>query len=313
MTQIAAVGAGWGDLADEVAALLARAWSPPALEYPAAYLRWQATFPGGEGVHSSGVTARDGDRLVGFAAATPRRVAWAGESGWVHVVSFVAVDPDSRGQGLSGTLYDALLGDLAVAPSFGVLTFAQEDSNGLAVLEAAYRRNGFGRTDLGLYRTHAAPLSPAAVPAADGPPAPALPRAPDPATRLDSWPDAAEWAHQLADPRGVAWVSLGDGAEGGLVTLAHRTTAGGPDPFCCVRAVYGPAAAGSGARLRTAAAGIAAGRSRIVTMPNPEALSAEDLRGGGFRALPGAFVGRWYHRPGAAMPAPMGRTTMEIV
>ena len=95
-------------LAADASALLQLAWKPPALHYSPEYLAWQLSFPGPW--PSPAAAAFDGSTLMGFAASTHRRIRAGHRSLDASLVSFVAVHPDHRNQGITGKLYATLLG-----------------------------------------------------------------------------------------------------------------------------------------------------------------------------------------------------------
>ena len=72
--------------------LLEEAWDPPAIRYSPEYLEWQLNFPDSSALPAAAAFG-DGE-LVGFAAASPRRVRSSSERLNVALVSFVAVRRD---------------------------------------------------------------------------------------------------------------------------------------------------------------------------------------------------------------------------
>ncbi|HEX3866451.1 MAG TPA: GNAT family N-acetyltransferase [Gemmatimonadaceae bacterium] len=133
--------------------LIAAAYPRPTMEMNALLLAWHLTGVAFDSVRPMAAAAFVGDRLVGFAGATPRRFTLDGTCGVGHVVSFVAVAPDLQGRGVGGRLYDQLLS--AAPPDARVLTFAVEGSAGMIAIERAYPRNGFVAKSLGVIPPYA--------------------------------------------------------------------------------------------------------------------------------------------------------------
>src|SRR6187549_26368 len=119
--------------------ILRAAWTPPCLDYSAAYLAWQFGFPGRlEPVVA--LAFLDG-QPVGCAAATQRALVHNGRRIDAYVLSFVAVDPSARGHGLAGALYAGLLG--ALSPDVPVIAFAEPNSAGEHLLINAFDKASF--------------------------------------------------------------------------------------------------------------------------------------------------------------------------
>lgn len=119
----------------EAAELLNRAWPRPAMEYSEAYIDWQMNFPGAGRI----MGIRSGGALVAMGADTPRRMSLGTEVLQVRIVSFIAVDPAWRGQGLAEEVYRGLLEGIQEP----VLTFAMEASAGQRLIEKMYPKMGF--------------------------------------------------------------------------------------------------------------------------------------------------------------------------
>lgn len=96
---------------------------------------WQTTFPGAGRI----MGIRRGGVLVAMGADTPRRMSLGKEVLQVRVVSFIAVDPAWRGQGLAELVYRGLLEGIKEP----VLTFAIEASPGQRLIEKMYPEMGF--------------------------------------------------------------------------------------------------------------------------------------------------------------------------
>jgi GNAT superfamily N-acetyltransferase len=264
-------------------------------------LAWQLGFPAPAGIAAAAVVATAGSDAVGFAAATPRRVVIGDEPRWIHLVSFVGVDPAWRGHRIARRLYRTLLGELSQQSGTGVLTFAQEGSAGLAVLTEAYREAGFVERDLGRYQ-------PLGLIVKDTPDdglgrfdqLPSRPPRGAPAAIANA-PDDAAFAHYLADPRGARWIRLADsGDAAALAVIAERATGRGVEPFVCVTNFFGSVLAlSSAAKLAAGAGRLTHGGCRTVSIPNARPLSGATAP---FRAFPGAFVGKFYGRSVADLP-----------
>ena len=148
-------GAGF---AAEASALLSSAWPEPALRYPPEYLEWQFSFPGP--FAAPAVAAFCDSRPVGFAATTNRRVRYRSALVDAALVSFVAVHPEYRNQGIASGLYRLLLSAIGKlgAP---VLTFAQTGTGGVRAIERAYPEAGFSLEPLGSYPVYGCLTKPA--------------------------------------------------------------------------------------------------------------------------------------------------------
>ena len=96
------------EFATEASRILEEAWEPPTLRYTPGFLHWQLSFP--SAVELPGVAAFEGTDPVGFAAATARRLRCGSAVFDMAIVSFVAVRPAWRGQGIASGLYRVLPG-----------------------------------------------------------------------------------------------------------------------------------------------------------------------------------------------------------
>ena len=128
----------------------------PCPDYSPEYLRWQLSFPGRNS--SIAVAAFDGQEMVGFAAATPRPIRFQQVASECFIVSFVAVRPHWRGQGVAADLYSELLAVVrqTTAP---ILTFASPNSPGQRSLHRAYEVAQIPIRKLGRYPVFGSPLS----------------------------------------------------------------------------------------------------------------------------------------------------------
>src|ERR1035437_6426771 len=125
------------EFARDASAILEQAWEPPVLHYSPAYLSWQLSFP--SAVEMPAVAAFDGGDPIGFDAA---------------IVSFVAVRPAWRGQGVAAGLYRTLLEVLADR-AIPVVTYAIAESAGHRALLRSYREAGFQIRPMGPYTSYA--------------------------------------------------------------------------------------------------------------------------------------------------------------
>ena len=137
-----------GSLAAEASALLRLAWKTPALHYSPEYLAWQLSFPGPW--PAPGAAAFEGSTLVGFAASTHRRIQSGERSIEASLVSFVAVHPDHRNQGITGRLYAILLAALVERDS-EIIMFALAESLGQRGVLSSYPKAGYTLRSLGSY------------------------------------------------------------------------------------------------------------------------------------------------------------------
>jgi GNAT superfamily N-acetyltransferase len=198
--------------AAEASALLQAAWKPPALNYSAEYLRWQLSFPGP--FPAPAVAAFDGSKPVGFAASTYRQIQFHLAAADVVVVSFVAVDPGSRNQGIAAALYAHLLEAIRAKGAL-VITFGQSGSTGQRAIERAYLKAGFELHPFGSYPVYGCLVKPEAptlgwTPCSPGTEAEALDSALQSCARENSespgalvWsgPSDAQVRHYRTDPR----------------------------------------------------------------------------------------------------------------
>jgi GNAT superfamily N-acetyltransferase len=279
----AAGAAGAGSL------VLREAWAPPCLHYTPDYLRYQLGFPGEVGALAA--VARAGEEPAGFAASTPRRVRLDGRDFEVHVVSFVAVRPRFRQQGLAARLYAALLGRLR-ARSVPIVTFAQPGSPGERAIAAAYDAAGLSLRPLrphGVYGARARRTPSEGAPSA--PPSDAelgaqLDRCRD-ETTLFCVPTAAERAHVVTGrPGAAAFVAArsvsGDPLGAGVAACTEVLNPDGPAQALSLETVFLPEADPDALRgLVHAAAQAFPEAGPTVLLPTslpPEALAAAGLR-----------------------------------
>lgn len=145
MTTVEAIGAvRLADVLADVATLLRRAYPAGSLRMDAAYLAWALTDRNDLALSALSALAHEAGRPVGFAGAAPVHLQLGDRSWPAHLVSFVATDPLVRGRGVAGRLYEVLLDALAADRNPAcVLTYAQCDSPGAALIERCYPRQGW--------------------------------------------------------------------------------------------------------------------------------------------------------------------------
>src|SRR5215471_11502276 len=97
-----------GSFAAEASSILSEAWPPPSIRYTREYLEWQLAFPSAH-ENLPAVAAFDGSTPIGFAAVTARRLRHGSRPFESGIVSFVAVRPMWRAQGIAGEIYQVLL------------------------------------------------------------------------------------------------------------------------------------------------------------------------------------------------------------
>ena len=134
--------------AEDAAQLLRASWQPPCVHYTSSYLDWQFTYPSDRSTLAA--AAREGNRLVGFAAVIPRRVRVMGTVRTVYHLSFVCVSPDYRKHGVGVELYRNLLGQVA-STGIPFVAYTMNDSPGLKTLLSGSEVAGFAVKSLGKY------------------------------------------------------------------------------------------------------------------------------------------------------------------
>src|SRR5262249_3063731 len=154
-----------------------------------------------------GAAAFDGANPIGFAALIPRCLRWGPTPIRVLLLSFVAVRPGWRGQGVAAVVYRVLL-EQAKRLGLPIIPFAETESPGQSALLRGLETAGYHRRDLGSYRTFGALMrsgsgSTQAYCSEAGDAADLLPvlgRCADPQT-LWSAPDRDQLEHYRKDPR----------------------------------------------------------------------------------------------------------------
>lgn len=136
----------------EASDILEAAWTPPVVSYAPEYVSWQMGFPSSTTMPAA--AAFDGGKPVGFMAATARHLGCRGQAMETAVVSFLAVLPGWRGQGIAGGLYRLLLDSIAER-TLPVITYSMAASAGERALLRAYSEAGFSIVGLGSYSNYA--------------------------------------------------------------------------------------------------------------------------------------------------------------
>ncbi len=318
----------------EAGNLLRAAWSPPSLHYSDEFLAWQFGFPGGEGALAATAWDAASERLIGFAAVTPRRMRVNDWSGVVYALSYVAAHPSARGRGIAAAVYAALLEavDAAACP---VLTFAQPQSGGERAIRRAYPAAGYRLYPLGECQAWGAMVRPssagetascqvgsvAEMSASLG----RVLKAQSARDILWADPDDAELVHYARDPRTRRALLCGPhdnsttAAVASLAVAAEMNTARGVERTILLEclAASDARAADLRAMVQQAATTISpAGRTALVTIPNATGLDPTVARAAGLRRLPSSFVSYWCVGPLAqarlGLEVPTG-TNAEII
>lgn len=129
---------------EPAAALIERAYPPGSARMDQDFLAWALS---GRDPGARPLAAFLEDR--GFAAAIPVSLAFGSSTVSAHVITAVAVAPDTRGTGIGASLYATLLQGLVDATGDPVvLTFAQASSAGARLIERCYPEAGWHGTQL---------------------------------------------------------------------------------------------------------------------------------------------------------------------
>jgi GNAT superfamily N-acetyltransferase len=243
-----------------------------------------------------GAVEADGS-LSGFAGATPRRLRLNGMSDYAYLVSFVAVRPDCRGQGLAARLYAALLAEIQQAER-PVITFAAEGTAGERALRQAYPASGWTLSSLGpctvhggLPRTASGEVAAVIAPTLESVAALAESQAGDGV--LWNSPDAVGVAHYAAGPgRRTVRVGAADGTStvAGIVAGAEFVTARGIESSPVVETAFvpfQPEIAGISTLVSEAAALVPGGGPVLIY--NLQGVEASQLRAAGLRRTASPF------------------------
>lgn len=140
-----------GEVVDQVATVLQRAWPAPVIHYSLDYCGWQFRFPGAQPTLMAATF--DGDRVVGVMAAVPRRMALGARVENVCLLSFLGVDPDYRRRGIARELYRVLLPEIS-RRELVMMVFAKTNTAGLGLIESEPTALGFHGVSLGDYVIH---------------------------------------------------------------------------------------------------------------------------------------------------------------
>jgi GNAT superfamily N-acetyltransferase len=287
------------DVVESAAAVLQASWQPPCLDYSTDYLRWQFSYPGDPGAR--GVAAFASGEPIGFAAVVPRTVAFEGKRHQILLLSFVAVRPDFRGQGVGKALYAALT---AITNQTGrlILSFAEAGTAGRRLLVESLQSAGYCHRDLGPCLSHAGIANdreshhPKWTPCDPDEFSDLLLSLSDHAL-LSSSPDQKQCEHELLDPRGRELL-IARGESGRAIGAARLVKArflspdGRPEvvPMIDSLALADPEADSLRELLIYCARWCADnGATRTVLLPNPSGIPAAILRGSGFRAQRSRF------------------------
>jgi hypothetical protein len=310
--------------AAEAAAVLQAAWAPPRLRYAPEDLAWQFARPGW-GPPRAWLARNGAGEPVGFAAALPRTVRFAGRPYPVWLCSYYAAL--ASGHGAAVALLRAEVRDLK-ATGRPTVVFAAPGSAGEAMLRVNDAA-GLRRNTLAQARVHGG------VGAADGPAgvevreaAPADARELADLLALDRRDgaigeavDPAALAHDALDPRGRCWAVV-RGPSGALLAaacahLAETVAADGPARVPTLSAVTLPRE-GDGDAL-AGLVGFAARRwadratTPVVTVPNPAGISPAALRAARLRALPASWAAYVFCADPADPLLAARSTTLEVI
>lgn len=278
--------------------LIAEAFPRPAMETNAELLAWHLTSSLGRLTGLAAIATVD-SALVGFAGATPRRLTCGGATATAHVVSFVAVAASMRGRGVAAQLYDTLLAGMP--PDSRVLTFAIDDSPGMAALGNAYPRNGFTGQALGLFPPYAALRQRVGSGTAAGSAASEL--------TIELGDDAATARHLDTDPRGARRV----GTRGARAIAAWRLTADGREPLLLLENVRAPLDSEELRATTVDAFAAFAEHGKMLVAPSFPPTAADVAQAVGFRKLAGPVYRAWIWCRDPADPFLQARSTSHPI
>jgi GNAT superfamily N-acetyltransferase len=309
--------------AAEAAAILQAAWPPGALRYTPAYVKWQLSFPSAGAMPAA--AAFVSGQPVGFVGATSRHARCDSGNLEIAVVSFVAVRPDWRRQGIAAGLYRTLLRSLA-ASNVPVLTFGISSSNGERAILRAYPEAGFRLKPAGTYDVYG--FAGGGDEPADGWTAnvrtefeSVLPITEEGPGEEDSvlWasPSRHQIKHYAADPRPrklIVAEHASTGARGAAFAVrAELQAAGSIAAVTIVDSIWLPRPAAAGLRsLLKAAADVWPEAGRRISCPNLSGFDDSDLRPIGVRRTGSQFRGYFCTSDARAWPE-FQRTNLEIV
>ena len=288
--------------ASEASRILEEAWLPPALSYTPEYLAWQFAFP--SPIPCPAVAAFSGTEPAGFAGVTARRLRSGGQCWHSGIVSFVAVRPAWRGQGIAAALYAHLLAELR-RNGMTVITFASADTPGERTLLRAYPEAGFRMHPLGAYPVYgclprSAPAQSGwrAMPTTDTASLSSIVEACADADGSVIWndPDPHQLEHYCRDPRPRRLILLerGDGLRGAAwaIQSAFRT-ARGADTVTTLESIWLPRTeAGALPVLFHAAASLWPSTApAVVNAPSLAGFGSAALRAAGIRQTGARYLG----------------------
>ncbi len=314
----------------EASGILEEAWEPPTLRYTSAYLGWQLSFP--SAVELPAVAAFEGGDSVGFAGATARRLRHGSANVDVAVISFVAVRPAWRGQGVASGLYRILLKALADL-DVPVITFGIPGSVGNKTLQRAYPEAGFQMQVMGSYDNYAfvsrqekAPekahgewtayfaedagsLSSLAAQLALGD-----------HSALWSVPESCQIDHYFIDPRPRKLIVVEHASAGicgaGFIVHSELRTVQGIARAATLDSLWMPSDDAGGLRsllrLASAAWPSSSGSSAVVMCPNLSGFDPTVLKAVGVRKTGAQFSG-YFCTPGQRLGLTPKRTNLEII
>jgi hypothetical protein len=293
-----------GSFAAEASSILSEAWPPPSIRYSREYLEWQLTFPS---IHENlpAAAAFDGSTPIGFAAVTARRLRLGSRQFESGVVSFVAVRPMWRAQGIAGDIYKTLLQAIRERDMV-VMTFAVADSGGERALLRAYKDAGFQTQTLGVFANYAYMVRPrkaesewtAEISEDDSQLEDVLNTCGTEPDVVWSNPGSAQIAHYRKDPRGRKLAIARRGSEiGGAawITRSELQTAAGTETLTLLDSVWLPPAGVAALPVLfecAAASSLHAPMApAVIGAPNLAQFSPEDLRKVGIRQTGARFHG----------------------
>jgi len=318
----------------EASGILEEAWEFPTLRYTSAYLGWQLSFP--SAVELPAVAAFEGGDSVGFAGATARRLRHGSANVDVAVVSFVAVRPAWRGQGVASGLYRVLLKALADL-DVPVITFGIPGSGGDKTLLRAYPEAGFQMQVMGSYDNYAFVSRQEKAPE----------KAPEKAhgewtayftedagalsslaaqlalgdrSVLLSVPDNGQIDHYFSDPRPRKLIVVEHASAGicgaGFIVHSELRTVQGISRAATLDSLWMPSDASGGLRtllrLASAAWPSSSGSGAVVMCPNLSGFDPTVLKTVGVRKTGAQFSG-YFCTPGQRLGLTPERTNLEII
>jgi GNAT superfamily N-acetyltransferase len=303
--------------AEAASGVLRAAWVPPCMHYSAAYVSWQLRFPD-EGRAKLAVAFVKG-LAIGCAAVTPRRLAQAGAFLSAYVLSFVAVDPSVRGQGVAGALYQSLLD--ALQDERPVIAFAVPGSSGERLLLRAFERAAFTHRPLRQCRAAGFVPRPAktdreySVDSDSGDFALACTEEREPTIMFNA-PTTDQLKHYRSDPRGRSLLLIrrpdGQPAATAMSVTAEIHTTAGLERVLMLESLklFEPSADALRATF-TFALQRGEGATSVMAS-NVSHLEDEIVKGSGARLLPSAFNAHLFAKSPASHVATVA-TNLEVI